>query len=316
MRPILLKGAHLAFAVYPDPALRPMNDLDLLVAPEEVERASAVLHGLGYRVTFEIGPDTDYSRLHHERPVIRPGSVQVEIHHRLDRPPTPFQVDHTGLRSRARRDERLPPGVLVLDPQDLVLHLCSHMAFNHAFDVRLLAFHDIRQVAQRCGPDWSAIRARAEADGRAPFVQVALAATERLWPGSLPDGLFTAWPLGAREAAVVAPAVEYVLRLPAEVPVALRRMHETTGMRARLAALRDNFFPAPSAMRRIYHLSDHRSVIWSYLWRPFDLVRRRGRTLLRLAVPGASARDALTRDRRRATIEAWRTRVVGDAASS
>ena len=45
---IPLKGPVLAEAVYPDAALRPFRDLDLLVRPEDRRRADVALRGLGY----------------------------------------------------------------------------------------------------------------------------------------------------------------------------------------------------------------------------------------------------------------------------
>src|SRR5262249_35556323 len=48
IRPILMKGAALAYTVYPEPALRPHADIDLLVAPADRERCTAGLAALGY----------------------------------------------------------------------------------------------------------------------------------------------------------------------------------------------------------------------------------------------------------------------------
>ncbi|MER3458636.1 MAG: hypothetical protein C4309_08450, partial [Chloroflexota bacterium] len=45
---IVLKGPALALTIYPDPALRVIGDLDLLVRREQVEQAMAALHSLGY----------------------------------------------------------------------------------------------------------------------------------------------------------------------------------------------------------------------------------------------------------------------------
>ncbi|MBN1537855.1 MAG: nucleotidyltransferase family protein, partial [Anaerolineales bacterium] len=45
---IVLKGAVLATTIYPDPALRPMSDLDLLVKTEDLERAKELILSLGY----------------------------------------------------------------------------------------------------------------------------------------------------------------------------------------------------------------------------------------------------------------------------
>jgi hypothetical protein len=46
---IVLKGPVLAETVYPDPALRPFSDLDLLVRPEDRRRADLALRALGYQ---------------------------------------------------------------------------------------------------------------------------------------------------------------------------------------------------------------------------------------------------------------------------
>lgn len=47
---IFLKGAYLGEAVYQDPALRPMCDIDLLIREEHFETAVELLAGLGYAV--------------------------------------------------------------------------------------------------------------------------------------------------------------------------------------------------------------------------------------------------------------------------
>src|SRR5438105_6151789 len=46
---IVLKGAYLAEAAYPHPALRPMSDVDVLVHRHDRLRVDALLRDLGYR---------------------------------------------------------------------------------------------------------------------------------------------------------------------------------------------------------------------------------------------------------------------------
>jgi putative nucleotidyltransferase-like protein len=46
---LLLKGAALAYSLYPEPWLRPREDTDLLIRPDHAERAGAVLTRAGYR---------------------------------------------------------------------------------------------------------------------------------------------------------------------------------------------------------------------------------------------------------------------------
>jgi len=49
VRALYIKGAHLARAIYPSPAQRLRSDLDILVCPQELDRARPTLEGLGYR---------------------------------------------------------------------------------------------------------------------------------------------------------------------------------------------------------------------------------------------------------------------------
>ena len=52
---LILKGAALALQVYPQPGLRPMGDLDILVKDSNVSRAIDLLESLGYRPKAPLG---------------------------------------------------------------------------------------------------------------------------------------------------------------------------------------------------------------------------------------------------------------------
>ena len=45
---LVLKGAALAYLVYPEPGLRPMRDVDVLVSPAQVRQAQTLLGELGF----------------------------------------------------------------------------------------------------------------------------------------------------------------------------------------------------------------------------------------------------------------------------
>jgi len=49
IRPVLFKGENLARAAWPDPALRPAGDIDLLLEPDLLEEAVSALAAKGYR---------------------------------------------------------------------------------------------------------------------------------------------------------------------------------------------------------------------------------------------------------------------------
>ncbi|MBH1964998.1 MAG: nucleotidyltransferase family protein [Comamonadaceae bacterium] len=60
---MLLKGAAMIEGYYEDPALRPMSDLDIMVRPENFEKASQILRGLEYTQRFSV----DFEKIRSER---------------------------------------------------------------------------------------------------------------------------------------------------------------------------------------------------------------------------------------------------------
>ncbi len=78
---IVLKGAALGTTLYPEPALRPFSDLDLLFRRRDVERVSALLAGQGYEpaITNEDCYDFEQSQ-EFTRHGKRAGTVEVHWH--------------------------------------------------------------------------------------------------------------------------------------------------------------------------------------------------------------------------------------------
>jgi hypothetical protein len=83
---IQLKGAWLAKNYYPDPALRPMGDLDLLVRKEYMKKAKKSLMNQGYvfNGTFPFINEDSYEKAHFHFPYRKSNSLSpifVELHH-------------------------------------------------------------------------------------------------------------------------------------------------------------------------------------------------------------------------------------------
>lgn len=180
---VLLKGAALAGTVYPDPGLRPMIDLDLLVGRDDVQRALEVVQPLGYDVSGAALGRDDEARLatiHHHFPLTKSGgAVVIELHHgvlvdRLD-----FDVQGIWDRSASHpggRPCRLP------SPEDLFLHVAVHFAFDRiqrgASSLGQVA--DVVRIADRWPLDWPAVVERARANEVADRLFLALHATDAL----------------------------------------------------------------------------------------------------------------------------------------
>jgi hypothetical protein len=80
---LVLKGAALFYLVYPEPGLRPMSDLDILVPESEAGRAQRTLAELGFDAPLLSG--TVFPHRHLSTARLRTGglSIEVEIHRQL-----------------------------------------------------------------------------------------------------------------------------------------------------------------------------------------------------------------------------------------
>jgi hypothetical protein len=159
---LTLKGMALAHTVYPDPSLRPMADVDLVVRPAERAVALATLHTLGYRTPGEAADLHGASRGFAE--LVRDGT-RIDLHWhaaRYLRFEGIVEVDHEGLWSRARPLVTPEGESLALSPEDLVLHLVLHLTLGSDF-ARLLWFADIDAVVRRLATelDWDRLEAEA-----------------------------------------------------------------------------------------------------------------------------------------------------------
>jgi hypothetical protein len=81
---LVLKGGALAHLVYPEPGLRPMEDIDILVAPDCTALGREVLLSLGYVAPAE---SRRYDRLYHHLPMAHRQdsghTVCIELHREL-----------------------------------------------------------------------------------------------------------------------------------------------------------------------------------------------------------------------------------------
>jgi hypothetical protein len=157
---LLVKGAGLARTVYPEPAARPMTDLDLLVRHADGTRAREALLRGGLAPRPPAGRPRSEALFGEELFHARSGAAvtMVELHTTLDkiarRP-----VDEAGLFARATPAPGLP-GLFVPSLEDHVLLVALHAA-THDFD-HPIAFLDL-ELCLRRGIDEEALVERARA---------------------------------------------------------------------------------------------------------------------------------------------------------
>lgn len=160
---IALKGGYLARFAYPDPGLRPMRDLDLLIRPERAVDAFELLKARGYAAVNDAKPEAYFAERRHLPPLVGPEGLHVELHHRLiseDHLAFSADFDET-LWTRSVRREIAGTPIVFLRPEDLLLHLCIHATHEHRLNVGPLALADVALLVGTHEIDWQDFVARA-----------------------------------------------------------------------------------------------------------------------------------------------------------
>lgn len=174
--PILLMKGPDAAAYYPDPALRPFRDLDLLV-PDAAAVQKALLSA-GFELT---GDERLYAGIHHLRPVIASRlPLVIEIHERpkwIDGLPSPSveELFEAAVPSATGVD-----GILTLPPPQHAVVLAVH-AWAHVPLRRILDLVDVAAAAQ--ASDQGELRSLAEDWGVARPWQTTERAVQALFYG-------------------------------------------------------------------------------------------------------------------------------------
>jgi len=160
---ILLKGVHLAKWIYPEVALRPMGDIDLLLRRDDLAQAASILQGQGYRYVRAFKLEREVRKHQHIPALWQPGKAPVELHWHIATPGSPLNVDLEGLFARAQPVMVDGTPALVLSPEDLLLHISYHL-LQEEFVRGLKRLYDIAALTTCLGEqlDWSQLQLRAE----------------------------------------------------------------------------------------------------------------------------------------------------------
>ena len=179
---VALKGPWFAWYAYPAPALRPMNDVDLLVSPDHAARAYELLQGAGFVRTraFEHGLEEALAHDKHLPQLTSASGTVIELHMRPWPGPSPRR------RNFLARARRMADGDPVHYPaaSDLFAHLVIHAAVEGRFDCGALALLDLDRLLRAETLDWRKLLGEAEHEGWLRHAALLLALAERwLRPG-------------------------------------------------------------------------------------------------------------------------------------
>jgi hypothetical protein len=185
IRGLPLKGAVLAETAYDVESDRPMSDVDVL-ALERFPEAVAALRGAGF---------TDLVRGDHAWAFRDPaGGGVLELHRSVVSAPGLYPLDPEGLWARSRGGRgQLPRRP---SPEDLVLQLALHAAFQHGLVLSLVQWLDFRRLLEREAIDPGGLLSLAAAARAEVPLAAALLAAEAVVKAPLPGPLRRPLPAG------------------------------------------------------------------------------------------------------------------------
>jgi len=180
---IILKGGALGVTIYPDIALRPMGDLDLLIAPDEVERATCALIEQGYVAYAEMAHGFA-NRFSVAQAFFKKGNrpSQIDLHwHAFT---TPYYFERIPVEWFQQRTMEISINnrrAFAFSPTAQLLHLSAHYMM-HSYQ-RLIWSYDLALLMSRCYGqiDWGDIIESAAEFGLSQVLYEALSEVRERW---------------------------------------------------------------------------------------------------------------------------------------
>lgn len=200
---VLLKGADLARSLYPEPGLRWLTDLDLLISKENLKQGLALVHHLGYHEYLpEAFPGLDRAINYHSH-MMKDGKIPVllELHWSLVgseefQYAAPVDWFWQNLEPcqlwRSRIDTDNHNNSYTLNPTANLLYLSAHQMLQHGGELASLQWLlDIHRLIQYKGDgiDWRVLADQAILFGWAGALEAALSQVHEIFDSRLPDGL-------------------------------------------------------------------------------------------------------------------------------
>jgi hypothetical protein len=264
-----LKGIALARMVYPEPYLRLMDDLDLLVPYDRREEALEQMIALGYHTYSDpgqlLGPEDEFAQRSSHHYHLRGGPADaaiLELHYRL------LGKDASLLPPEQmawfwQQTQPISPGAgsMTLNPEAHLLYLCAHALLQHSeADNDLRRYLDLHLLVTRTPLRWPLVVEQAAQLRWTYPVQRALQLTAALFATPIPAEVLASL---SRH-----PDDEDLLRVDrlrskglrweqAMIHLSSLSLADRTRLILRIA------FPAPDYMRHRYDIPAGRAV-WPY----------------------------------------------------
>jgi hypothetical protein len=287
---LVLKGAHLAAAVYPDIGLRKMIDIDLMVPEAQLLAAFTLVQGLGYFPLEPLPSTPPLADVHHLPRLFKADAVAgVEIHWTIAHPGKPYGIGNVGaLWARAQPVCLAGVDALGLAPEDLLLHLCLHATHHHRLMQGLRPLCDVDRVVRRYEGtlDWQRVAERARSQHWSKGVHLMLYLARTWLNTPVPESVVQALQSPGFTPQMGESALRYMLldRPPeGEISREFSHMWHQPGLGVKLRRMVSRWLLPRAIMAEMYPVSaDSPRLYVYYLVRLKDLLVRYHQPLRRL----------------------------------
>jgi hypothetical protein len=282
VRPVLFKGAALAYTCYPQPFLRPHDDVDVLIRRDEVPIVRQALERAGY----EPLNSTDGERVTHQFQYARRVSGMAcvyDFHWRLANPE--LFANLLSFDDIANRAVPVPAlGDHARAPCDMhaLFIACIHRVAHHPHHNDgddLIWLYDIHLLAARLGPDmWREFQELASRTRTRAICLKGLESAEEAFGTQVSPQT-----LQALATADTEPSTAFLGGSMRTIDVELSNLRTMSGWRSRLEFVWQHLFPNPRYMLASYGANP--------VWLPVLYVHRIIRGAIRWLVPSHGPRS-------------------------
>ena len=255
---LVMKGAELAYTHYPQPWLRPMADVDLLIAPAQIGLARRCIERLGYEPATHYDGHLVTHQVQYRKAARHGVRHDLDLHTQVANPHAfADRLTFAELETDSVRIPALGDTARGLSNPHALLLACIHRVAHHFNSDRKIWLYDIHLLASRLDEDehgTDAVVTLATQRGlRAVCASGLASARQRL--GTPTAARLVDVLSGSGEAEDVEPTAVFLRPGRTKTDILVSDLRTLAGWRPRLRLIREHLFPPAAYVRRLYAVS-------------------------------------------------------------
>jgi Uncharacterised nucleotidyltransferase len=254
---LIIKGSHLAFAVYPSPERRPHLDTDLLIKQGDRNAVKDCLAGLGYVPVPNVTGDVAFAQVPYSRTDRSGARHTLDVHWRIANPHAfAYRLTMADLARGAMAISRLGPHACGPSLPLALLVACVHRTAHHGTSHRLIWLYDIHLIAMALREDdWMNATDMAIRRGLGAVLARGLEHASATFGTPVPVAIVEM--LSDAASQTDADVLAFLQGPRSRIAVAASDWRRLRGLRDRARFLREHLFPPPSYMSYRYGTTSH-----------------------------------------------------------